>query len=385
MTVVITSNEPRLADDELLILGNDDDNVLLHRSAALGVNTALTGVLSGTVSGHSLGPVTPALPANSLILSNTTVGSDVMFAAMGKMGDGESSETFYDNSTSFLWYDGSGTYPEAGKLGMFTTENAANYKVQIGEEHPDGTKSLYREILFAYGGDGGSNIARFQRRTGSNNHVIDIHASAGDPQITFVRSLGAGPVHYSIGQDASGTRFKIVKDTSLYAQSTRVAGSGTSIMEANLAETVFNENAIDQDFRIEGLYYVDTSNPTDHITTLYQNLFYVNAAIRGVGINTASPAALLHIDQSLTAPVGSGGVDGTPVIPLQIDQADLDAEFIRFTGATHHDTDVKTRTIVKASAATASATGYVKINVQDVHGTSPIADGPYYMPFYTLS
>jgi hypothetical protein len=40
---------------------------------------------------------------------------------------------------------------------------------------------------------------------------------------------------------------------------------------------------------------------------------------------------------------------------------------------------------VKASAATASATGYVKINVQDVHGTSPIADGPYYMPFYTLS
>ena len=333
MSIKLEGVQTHVQDDEHLTFGNDSDNVLVHRSAVLTTNTALTGVLEGT-------PVTPALPVNSLILSNTTADGDMMFATV----DG-------GNSKSFMWMDGS-----AERLGLFATENAAAFKVQIGEAHSNGTQSLYREALFVYGGDGGSTIARFQRRTGSENHVVDIQASAGDPQITFTRSLGAGPVHYSIGQDATGTKFKIVKDVSLYAQSTQSAGSGTSIMEANLTVTVFNEDGIDQDFRIEG----DSR----------QNLFFINAGDDRIGINTASPAAQLHIDHD----------DASGAVPvLLLDQADTDKPFIKFIG-TGGSADA---TSIVDAAYVPSEAGYVMVEVDDI--TDTLTDGTYWIQLFSLA
>jgi len=60
-------------DDILFTLGTDSDGVILNRSATLTANTALTGVLEGT-------PVTPALAANSLIISNQTNDGDILIA-----------------------------------------------------------------------------------------------------------------------------------------------------------------------------------------------------------------------------------------------------------------------------------------------------------------
>jgi len=63
-----------VTDDVLFKLGTDSDIVLLNRSTILATNTSLENVLIGT-------PVTPALAANSLIISNVTENGDVLIAA----------------------------------------------------------------------------------------------------------------------------------------------------------------------------------------------------------------------------------------------------------------------------------------------------------------
>ncbi|GEM_PF-2974575 len=82
-----------LADDLWVALGTNADQVLINRSTILATNTALTGVMIGT-------PVTPAIAANSLIISNTTASGDVIVAA--NLGG---------NSQAWLWIDSSaGTF-----------------------------------------------------------------------------------------------------------------------------------------------------------------------------------------------------------------------------------------------------------------------------------
>ena len=61
------------ADDTIFGIGAGNDGVLYLNSAGLAANTALAGVLIGT-------PVTPALAANSLIVSNITASGDILFA-----------------------------------------------------------------------------------------------------------------------------------------------------------------------------------------------------------------------------------------------------------------------------------------------------------------
>ena len=59
-----------LADNVSLELGTDDDSVPRHKSGTLAANTTLADVLIGT-------PVSAALAANSLMLSNTTANGDI--------------------------------------------------------------------------------------------------------------------------------------------------------------------------------------------------------------------------------------------------------------------------------------------------------------------
>jgi hypothetical protein len=57
-------------DDISIELGTDDDSVLHHKSGTLAANTTLADVLTGT-------PVSAALAANSLMLSNNTANGDI--------------------------------------------------------------------------------------------------------------------------------------------------------------------------------------------------------------------------------------------------------------------------------------------------------------------
>jgi len=86
---LVSTQARDVPDDIHLSLGDDKDIVLLNRSSTLTANTALTGVLEGT-------PVTPALAANSLIISNITNDGDILIA----VNDG-------GNSKAAFWVDAS--------------------------------------------------------------------------------------------------------------------------------------------------------------------------------------------------------------------------------------------------------------------------------------
>jgi len=88
-------------DSSAWSLGDDGDVVFFLRSTALGANTALSGVLVGT-------PVTPAITANSAIISNITTDGDILFA----VSDG-------GHSKGLLKLDGSeGTVLLDGNVGI---------------------------------------------------------------------------------------------------------------------------------------------------------------------------------------------------------------------------------------------------------------------------
>jgi len=66
----ITGGEVVLADDKMVKFGTSSDIAMLLRSTSLNANTALTGVLIGT-------PVTQAIAADSLMVSNVTASGDI--------------------------------------------------------------------------------------------------------------------------------------------------------------------------------------------------------------------------------------------------------------------------------------------------------------------
>jgi len=81
-------------DDQLLRLGTDGDQVFVNRSSTLSADTALSSVLIGT-------PVTPALAANSLIVSNVTASGDILIA--GNRGGNSEAYLFADTSVGVLY------------------------------------------------------------------------------------------------------------------------------------------------------------------------------------------------------------------------------------------------------------------------------------------
>lgn len=89
--------------------------------------------------------------------------------------------------------------------------------------------------------------------------------------------------------------------------------------------------------------------------------------------NAGDTVGPITVDQSSS----SGAV---PVIVLN--QADVDEDFFKFIGIS--DTDVD-RALVDAVNFTTPGTiqGWLKINIQDDQSTDPIADGDYYIPFYS--
>jgi hypothetical protein len=95
-TVIISATVVEIEDNILLALGNDQDSVLVHRTATLAANTALTGVLIGT-------PVAQALAANSSMISNVTADGDI--AIYGNLGGNSQQYVFIDVSAAQLFFD----------------------------------------------------------------------------------------------------------------------------------------------------------------------------------------------------------------------------------------------------------------------------------------
>lgn len=109
-----TSGGLTISDDALLRVGTDGDGVFLNRSTILATNTALTNVMIGT-------PVTPAVAANSLILSNVTASGDILVAA--NLGG---------NSLAWLWIDSSASLMTLYRDGVSAIELGAATVVNEG-------------------------------------------------------------------------------------------------------------------------------------------------------------------------------------------------------------------------------------------------------------
>lgn len=85
----------QLYDDDIILgLGAGGDQAFLNRSTALAADTALTSVLIGT-------PVSGALAANSLIISNITASGDVAF--YGNRGGNSEQFLFMDVSAGVMY------------------------------------------------------------------------------------------------------------------------------------------------------------------------------------------------------------------------------------------------------------------------------------------
>jgi len=119
-----------IPDDILFSLGNDKDQVLLNRTATLTANTALTNVLIGT-------PVTPALAANSFILSNITADGDILIAVT----DG-------GHSIARFWADG-----DTGDTALMAASGASADMYVGGSKIFDLTNDGTKTTLMGLSGD----------------------------------------------------------------------------------------------------------------------------------------------------------------------------------------------------------------------------------------
>ena len=114
----LTTN--RINDNILFTLGTDSDVALVNRTTILGANTALTGAVVGT-------PVTPAVAANSLILSNVTADGDILIAAQTG-----------GNTNAYVWVDASAKVTTLynnvrfGAVGMFGLGAGATATIASG-------------------------------------------------------------------------------------------------------------------------------------------------------------------------------------------------------------------------------------------------------------
>jgi len=91
-----------------------------------------------------------------------------------------------------------------------------------------------------------------------------------------------------------------------------------------------------------------------------------------VGIGTANPSALLHVDQSYT----------TRNIPvLTLDQADTDEVIMKIIGTASSGDASYSLSDNTDFASTGDIVGWIKIEIKDDGGQ--ITDGDYYIPFYS--
>jgi hypothetical protein len=199
-------------DDKLLTLGNDKDGVIVLRSTTLAANTALTSVLIGT-------PVTPALPANSVIISNVTASGDILVAV--NKGD---------HSQAVFWADAS--------TGDTAVMAASGQSVDV---YIAGTK----EVDYATGAMAFQQATVVSTTTGN----LTLSAAAGSSVL-----IGDGASILDVGVDSKdavrfnvATTFNVVRFTAnsenFYTMDARDTASGTSGHMFDIADITITSGA----------------------------------------------------------------------------------------------------------------------------------------------
>ena len=267
-------------DDVLWKLGTDGDIVLLNRSTILAADTALAGVLIGT-------PDTPALAANSLIISNVTEDGDILIA----VNDG-------GHSKQMLFLVGSTGITHIGKPGSpsvsATGDTFFGGSVEFGAgrfiyNDPAGMFVAKEDIGFAFGatgnrlglvnGDTNARIIVFRLPNATNYPpVLAIGTQGiwtanlgwfdglvtGDATLALVNesedayvSLDCGDIN--AGVTGKGLYFKAAADEDINILKLSVTGTPTIIWDESEDEFYFNQRVNALSYAAGGTDGIDES------------------------------------------------------------------------------------------------------------------------------
>lgn len=284
--VTLTDVTFEIGDNDLLTLGDDNDTVLVHKSATLNANTALTGVLIGT-------PVTQALAANSSIVSNVTASGDILVAANR---GGASEEYFFADSSA-------GTLTLTGPGGIVSIESGTTEVLRVNSatviEIPD-------NVQLTLGTDNDSVAVHKSTSTTANTAVTGaivgtpvvpalaanstIHSNVtADGDIVFITQTG-GNSQAALFVDASANTLE------LYAAGvSKVKVDSTGLAATRSAEVVAATNADISAAESGRVYFLNAAGA--FVSTLpapalgLEYTFIVKTAPSGASYTVVTPAA----------------------------------------------------------------------------------------------
>ena len=292
-----------IVDDRLLTLGTDGDGVLLLRSTILAADTALTGVLVGTVEAQ-------ALAANSVMVANVTSNGDIAFY-VNKGG----------NSQMGLWLDGStGDTAVMAASGASVDHYIAGVKVL---DHSSGafafqeatTVSGVRDIF----GDGAGNhniygnaaLTDATARTVSIN-VLDTTGDAWKEMVRFTPDIADPYVNFP---------FKVGIAT-LSEPGSILDISGNTIVLGSDADVTTRTDSTQKQMRLAVPHYLSAEevctqlasaqSATDNITAVGGGVSTQNAATKVLFFTAANYNTLTGTQRM---EIGSGGGVGIGTSP----------------------------------------------------------------------
>ena len=219
-------------DDVGLAWGNDKDFVIVLRTTILAANTALTDVLVGT-------PVTSAVAADSVIMSNVTASGDFLLA-LNRGGNSEE-YIFADASAGTLrLVSPGGTLVIEAITGDITFETVAGNQILSYEMNTSET-TTFRELLRIYPHSAGNMGDGFG---GYINFSIEDNVSGVDSIVL----LGAR----RNGADNTGIFAVQVASAGSFADRFTVDASGNAVLTGDLslnsAGSLLNVGAAGNDF-----------------------------------------------------------------------------------------------------------------------------------------
>lgn len=216
------------ADDALVRLGNDADQVFLNRSTALALNTVVANVILGT-------PVVPAIAANSLIISNITASGTIIL--IGNRGGNSEAYLQVDPNTGNLALFSRGTgsldlYDDATQIvdavsGTWAFQQATTMSAAVGVLSI--TSPTLTTPTIAATGWTSANHAHAAADSGGQIPLGNITSVFAVPSIVFGSAATAGVAGTTIRSDATIAAFDAVNPAAVDGAA---AGVGTAAFSA---------------------------------------------------------------------------------------------------------------------------------------------------------
>ncbi len=217
------------------------------------------------------------------------------------------------------------------------------------------------------GGTGGTTATA---RDSFNGTVLPDNAVAEDEDTTIWHDLtnaSGGWWKLDMGSQVTADRVRVLRDT--YTATWQLAGSNNDADWTDIGSPVVtiasSDDTVDFPSAETWRYWRLTNSEATYFTIAEFELW--NTDNKWV---TATHNVFTQDDTAGAVPV------------VELEQADVDEDFFKFTGTS--DTSVD-RALVDAANFTTpgSIVGWLKISLVDEQGTSPITDGDYYIPFYS--